>query len=126
MGAAKKKSPGKSPGEGQPKQEKKTGAAPKKRSAAAAWSLRLYVAGRSLKSQTAFANLNRLCEKCIPGRYTIEVVDLAIDPRLAKVDQILAIPTLVRKVPAPLKRIIGDLSDADRAMVTLDLAPRGK
>lgn len=125
MGAA-KKSPGKAPGEGQKKREKKTGAAPKKGRAAAAWSLRLYVAGRSPKSQTAFANLNRLCEKYIPGRYSIEVVDLAIDPRLAKVDQILAIPTLVRRVPPPLKRIIGDLSDSDRALVALDLAPQGK
>jgi circadian clock protein KaiB len=114
-----KKSAGKSQVDGQPKREKKTRAAKK-------WALRLYVAGRSPKSQTAYSNLHRLCEKHIPGRYSIEVVDLLVDPGQAKVDQILAIPTLVRKVPPPLKRVIGDLSDSEKAMVALDLAPLGK
>ena len=98
----------------------------KKKSGDSAWSLRLYVAGRSPKSQTAASNLRRLCEQHIPGRYSIEVVDLLVDPGMAKVDQILAIPTLVRRVPPPLKRIIGDLSDSERAMVALELAPLGK
>ena len=102
------------------------GAAGKKKNGDSAWSLRLYVAGRSPKSQTAVSNLRRLCEQHIPGRYSIEVVDLLVDPGMAKVDQILAIPTLVRRVPPPLKRIIGDLSDSERAMVALELAPLGK
>jgi circadian clock protein KaiB len=87
------------------------------------WNLRLYVAGRSPKSQAALANLQRLCEKHIPGRYRIEVVDLLKNPRLAKIDEILAIPTLVRKLPVPVKRVIGDLSDSERAIVALDLRP---
>jgi circadian clock protein KaiB len=83
------------------------------------------VAGRSPKSQSAFINLKSLCEKHIPGRYSIEVIDLRTNPGLAKVDQIVAIPTLVRKVPPPLKRVIGDLSDSDKAMVALEMAPLG-
>jgi circadian clock protein KaiB len=101
----------------------KNGLARKKASDAATWSLRLYVAGRSLKSTTAFSNLKRLCEKHIPGRYSIEIIDLLVDPRLAKLDQILAIPTLVRRVPPPVKRIIGDLSNTERAIVALELLP---
>jgi circadian clock protein KaiB len=101
----------------------KKGLAGKKASDGAAWSLRLYVAGGSPKSATAFSNLHRLCEKHIPGRYSIEIIDLLVDPSLAKLDQILAIPTLVRKMPPPVKRIIGDLSNAERAIVALELMP---
>lgn len=86
------------------------------------WTLRLYVAGESKRSRTALANLEALCERHIgSGRYDIEVIDLMRHPQLAKADQILAIPTLVRKIPEPMKRVIGDLSDAERAMVALDL-----
>jgi circadian clock protein KaiB len=85
------------------------------------WNLRLYVAGQSPKSVTAFANLKRICEEHLAGRYRIEVLDLIKNPQLAQGDQILAIPTLVRKLPEPLKRIIGDLSDVERTLVGLDL-----
>jgi|ERR1041385_525787 circadian clock protein KaiB len=88
------------------------------------WDLRLYVAGNSPRSRTALENLKRLCEAHLRGRYTIEVVDLREKPELAKIDQILAVPTLIRKVPEPMKRVIGDLSDADRAMVALDMVSR--
>ncbi len=87
------------------------------------WDLRLYVAGQSPKSLTAFANLKRLCEEHLAGKYRIEVIDLLENPQLAKGDQILAIPTLVRKLPEPLKKIIGDLSNTERALVGLDLRP---
>jgi circadian clock protein KaiB len=109
-----------------PSPEKVSAIAGKKKGAASSWSLRLYVAGRSPKSQTAVSNLRRLCEQHIPGRYDIEVVDLLVDPGLAKVDQILAIPTLVRRMPPPLKRFIGDLSDTERAMVALELTSLGQ
>lgn len=83
--------------------------------------MRLYVAGENRKSQAALENLRRLCETHIgAGRYEIEVIDLMRQPHLAKVDQILAIPTLVRRVPEPVKRVIGDLSNAERALVALD------
>ena len=85
--------------------------------------LRLYVAGQTTKSLTALANLKRVCEEHLAGRYEIEVIDLLVNPRLAAGDQILAIPTLVRKLPAPLKRIIGDLSDTDKVLVGLDVRP---
>jgi circadian clock protein KaiB len=85
------------------------------------WTLRLYVAGQSPKSVAALDNLRRLCEERLRGRYRIEVVDLLKNPRLAKDDQILAIPTLVRKLPVPVRRIIGDLSDTERVLVGLDL-----
>lgn len=85
------------------------------------WNLRLYVAGQSPKSVTAVNNLKRLCEHHLPGQYTIEVIDLLKNPQLAQVDQILAIPTLVRKLPEPMKRVIGDLSDTERTMVGLDI-----
>jgi circadian clock protein KaiB len=85
------------------------------------WSLRLYIAGQSPKSMTAMTNLKRLCEQHIPGQYSIEVIDLMKNPQLAQVDQILAIPTLVRKIPEPMKRVIGDLSDTERTMIGLDL-----
>ena len=85
------------------------------------WNLRLYVAGHSAKCVAAVRNLNRFCEQHLAGRYHIEVVDLLENPRLARDDQILAIPTLVRKVPEPLRKIVGDLSDAERMLVGFDL-----
>ena len=85
------------------------------------WKLRLYVAGQTPRSLVAFANLKRLCEDHLKGRYTIEVIDLVKTPRLAKDDQILAIPTLVRKLPEPVRKIIGDLSNTERVLVGLDL-----
>jgi circadian clock protein KaiB len=87
------------------------------------WELRLYVAGKSPKSVTAFANLTRLCDEHLSGRYRIEVIDLLENPQLAEGDQIVAIPTLIRKLPEPLRRIVGDLSDAERTLVGLQLRP---
>lgn len=87
------------------------------------WNLRLYVAGQTPKSLTALINLKNICEKYLKGRYHIEVIDLLRNPRLAKGDQILAIPTLVRRLPPPLKKIIGDLSNTERVLVGLDLRP---
>lgn len=87
------------------------------------WQLRLYVAGQTPKSLTAFANLKQICEEHLKGRYSIEVVDLLEDPLLSRGDQILAIPTLVRKLPQPVRKIIGDLSDTERVLVGLDLRP---
>ena len=95
----------------------------KKRSGKMPWDLRLYVAGQSRRSLSALANLKRLCDEHLPGEYRIEVIDLLQNPQLAAGDQILAIPTLVRKLPAPMKKIIGDLSDAERTLVGLDLRP---
>jgi circadian clock protein KaiB len=88
------------------------------------WSLRLYTAGQSPKSLAALANLKRVCDEHLAGRYSIEVVDLLKNPRLAKDDQIVAIPTLVRKLPEPLRRIVGDLSDTERTLVGLQLKRR--
>ncbi len=87
------------------------------------WALRLYVAGQTPKSLTAFANLKQICESHLKGRYSIEVIDLVEQPQLSKGDQILAIPTLVRKLPQPVRKIIGDLSDTERVLVGLDLRP---
>lgn len=87
------------------------------------WDLRLYVAGQSPRSVAAFANLKKLCEEHLSGRYNIEVVDLVKHPQLAAGDQIIAIPTLVRKLPEPLRRIVGDLRDTERALVGLQLRP---
>jgi circadian clock protein KaiB len=87
------------------------------------WTLRLYVAGQTPKSIAAFANLKMLCEEHLAGQYQIEVVDLLENPRLARDDQILAIPTLVRKLPEPVRKIIGDLSNIERVLVGLDLLP---
>jgi circadian clock protein KaiB len=87
------------------------------------WELRLYVAGQTPKSLTAFANLKKLCEEHLAGKYRIEVIDLIENPTLARGDQILAIPTLVRKLPEPIKKIIGDLSNTERVLVGLDLRP---
>jgi circadian clock protein KaiB len=88
------------------------------------WDLRLYVAGQTPKSMTAFANLKRICEEHLAGKYRIEVIDLLKEPQLARGDQILALPTLVRKLPEPIKKIIGDLSNTERTLVGLDLRPR--
>ena len=87
-----------------------------------AWNLRLYVAGQTSKSISAIANLKRICEQHMP-RYHIEVIDLMQKPQLARNDQIVAIPTLIRKVPQPMKRIIGDLSATERVLIGLDLVP---
>ena len=88
------------------------------------WELRLYVAGQTTKSLQAFANLKRICEEHLARRYQIEVVDLLTSPELAQGDQILALPTLVRKLPEPVRKIIGDLSNTERVLVGLDLRPR--
>ncbi|MFA6271180.1 MAG: circadian clock KaiB family protein [Candidatus Paceibacterota bacterium] len=90
------------------------------------WKLRLYVAGQTPKSLVAFGNLKRLCENHLKGRYTIEVIDLVVTPHLARDDQILAIPTLVRKLPEPVHKIIGDLSNTERVLMGLDLIPLPK
>jgi circadian clock protein KaiB len=87
------------------------------------WQLRLYVAGQTPKSMTAFANLKKICEEHLSGCYSIEVVDLLKNPQLAAGDQILAIPTLVRKLPEPIRKIIGDLSNTERVLVGLDIRP---
>lgn len=87
------------------------------------WELRLYVAGQTPKSLQAAANLQRICEEYLPGRYKIEVVDLLKNPRLAKEDEIVAIPTLVRKLPDPIRRVIGDLSNVEKALIGLQLRP---
>jgi circadian clock protein KaiB len=87
------------------------------------YELRLYVAGQTTKSLAAFANLKRICEEHLAGKYSIEVIDLLENPTLARGDQILAIPTLVRKLPQPIKKFIGDLSNTDRVLVGLDLRP---
>ena len=88
------------------------------------WDLRLYTAGQSPKSLAALSNLKRICDEHLAGRYTIEVIDLMKNPRLAKDDEIVAIPTLVRKLPAPLRKVIGDLSNEERALVGLQLRPQ--
>jgi circadian clock protein KaiB len=88
------------------------------------WELRLYVAGHTPKSITAFDNLRKLCEEHLEGQYHIEVIDLLKNPQLAKGDQIVAVPTLVRHLPEPIKKIIGDLSNTLRVLVGLDLRPR--
>jgi len=89
------------------------------------WQLRLYVAGQTPKSLTAFSNLKKICEHHLNGCYRIEVIDLVERPELSKGDQILAIPTLVRKLPQPVRKIIGDLSDTERVLVGLDLRAAG-
>jgi circadian clock protein KaiB len=90
-----------------------------------AYRLRLYVAGQTPKSVAAFRNLKQICEDHLQGRYEIEIVDLLENPQLAQGDQILAVPTLVRRLPEPIKRIIGDLSNTERVLVGLDLQERG-
>jgi circadian clock protein KaiB len=93
------------------------------KSSADFWELRLYVAGQTPRSVEAFANLKRICDEHLEGRYRIEVVDLLINPTLARGDQILAVPTLVRQLPAPMKKLIGNFSNVERVLVGLDLKP---
>lgn len=85
------------------------------------WELRLYIAGQTPRSVAAFRNLKKVCEEYLAGRYEIEVIDLLVNPRLAKDHQIIAIPTLVRLLPDPVRKVIGDLSDVERTLVGLDL-----
>jgi circadian clock protein KaiB len=87
------------------------------------YELRLYVAGKTAKSVAALANLQKYCEEYLKGEYKIEVIDLLVKPQLAEGDQIFAIPTLVRKVPKPIRKIIGDLSDEEKVLVGLDIRP---
>jgi circadian clock protein KaiB len=89
-----------------------------------AWELRLYVAGQSPKSMRSIKNLERMCEEQLPGRYRIEIIDLIEHPELARVDDIIALPTLVRKLPPPIRRVIGDLSDANKVLVGLEVVVR--
>ncbi len=88
------------------------------------WELRLYVAGKTPRCVAAFANLKQICEQNLAGEYTIEVIDLLENPQLSRGDQIIAIPTLVRRLPTPVRKIIGDLSNRERVLVGLDLRPR--
>lgn len=88
------------------------------------WNLRLYVAGQTPRSLSAFKNLKEICEEYLKGKYHIEVIDLMENPTLARGDQILAVPTLVRKLPQPIRKIIGDLSNTERVLVGLDIQPR--
>ncbi|MGZ4850809.1 MAG: circadian clock KaiB family protein [Candidatus Bathyarchaeia archaeon] len=90
------------------------------------WELRLYVAGQTPNSMKALANLKKLCEEYLKAKYTIEVIDLCKTPQLAAGDQILAIPTLVRKLPEPIKKIIGDLSNTERVLVGLDIRSKSQ
>lgn len=99
------------------KTKRRTSSSPKEKT----WELRLYVAGQTPKSMAAFANLKKICEEHLAGQYNIEVIDLIKKPQLASGDQILAIPTLVRKLPEPIRKIIGDLSDTERVLVGLNL-----
>ncbi len=92
----------------------------------AEWELRLYVAGTTPKSVTALANLQRICDEHLKGKYRIEVIDVVKTPQLARGDQILAVPTLVRRLPEPVKKIIGDLSNEERVLIGLDLRPSAR
>jgi circadian clock protein KaiB len=105
--------------------KKKTGARPHKLTSQKpeVWKLRLYVAGQTPKSIRAFANLKVLCEKHLKGRYRIEVIDLLENPHMARGDQIVAVPTLVRDLPGPVRKIIGDLSNTERTLIGLALQP---
>jgi circadian clock protein KaiB len=97
----------------------------KKKEDTEVWELRLYVAGQTPKSITAFDNLKKICEEHLKGKYKIEVIDLLENPTLAQGDQIFAIPTLIRKLPTPIKKIIGDLSNTERVLVGLDVRYTG-
>jgi len=88
------------------------------------WELRLYVAGQTAKSVAALANLKKICDEHLEGKYHIEIIDLLKQPQLARGDQIVAVPTLVRKLPEPIRKIIGDLSNTEKVLVGLDLRPR--
>jgi circadian clock protein KaiB len=87
------------------------------------WRLRLYIAGQTVKSIVARTNLKTICEQYMPGRYHVDVIDLLVNPQLARSDQILAIPTLVRELPIPMRKIIGDLSNTERVLMGLDIYP---
>ncbi|MCX5682886.1 MAG: circadian clock KaiB family protein [Planctomycetota bacterium] len=100
---------------------KKKSAKPRRKSKAPLWELRLYIAGQTPRSVAAFANLKKICAEHMAGQCRITVVDLLKNPRLAKGDQIFAVPTLVRKLPVPVRKIIGDLSDTERVLVGLDV-----
>jgi circadian clock protein KaiB len=100
-------------------------AARKKEPVEERWNLFLYIAGQTPKSLTAFSNLKRLCEEHLQGRYQIEIIDLVKEPHRAQIDQIVALPTLVRKLPEPIKRIVGDLSNSERVVVGMDLGRVG-
>ena len=97
----------------------------RKKPASTEWILRLYVAGHSARSAATLRNLEAICEEHLAGRYRIELIDLLKHPQLARGDQIVAVPTLVRHLPPPMKKIIGDLSNEERVLVGLDLRPRG-
>jgi circadian clock protein KaiB len=117
---AKKSAPGKnSPVGKKPAPRKQASPTPPKNEGF--WTMRLYVAGQSPRSISAIANLRRICEQHVPGRYEVEIIDLIRNPERAKADQIVAIPTLIKKLPIPVGRIIGDLSATDRVMVSLEL-----
>ena len=88
------------------------------------WELRLYIAGKTARATKAFENLERICEEHLAGSYHIEIIDLLVTPRLARGDQIVAVPTLVRRLPEPVRKIIGDLSNTERVLVGLDIRPR--
>ncbi len=106
-----------------PRSTRAAPAAPKRRPRAKTWNLRLYVAGTTPRSVAALTNLRAICEEHLLGRYNIEVIDLLKHPQLAKGDQILAVPALVRRLPPPVKKIIGDLASAERVLVGLDVQP---
>ena len=107
-----------------PGKEDRIGPKTKAREKRAEWELRLYIAGHTARSVTAMANLERICEQHLKGKYEIQVVDVTKNPQLARGDQILALPTLVRKLPEPMKKIIGDLSNEERVLIGLDLRER--
>ena len=98
------------------KEEKKSGKIPTKK-----WALRLYVAGQTPRSIAAFKNLSEICEQHLEGQYSIEIIDLLQNPKLAAGDQIIAVPTLVRKLPEPVRKIIGDLSNVEKVLIGLDI-----
>jgi circadian clock protein KaiB len=103
--------------------KKSNGAAKHKSNGAASYHLRLYVAGQTPRSISAFLNLKKICDEHLKGHYELEIIDLLQKPQLARGDQILAVPTLVRRLPQPVKKIIGDLSNTERVLVGLDLRP---
>ncbi len=102
----------------------KSMSAPIRRNGGKEWELRLYIAGKTPRAVRAFANLRTICEEHLAGRYHIEVIDLLVTPKLAKGDQIVAVPTLVRRLPEPVRKIIGDLSNKERVLVGLDIRQR--
>lgn len=113
-----------SPTSRRPRKPRKTRKPGKGRGTGDFFDLRLYVAGQTARSLAALANLKTICEEHLEGRYRIQVIDLLERPQLARGDQILALPTLVRRLPEPIRRLVGDLSDRERALVGLDLRPR--